>query len=228
MSRPKKLTVPQYDLLKWVADGSLEGVYDGHSHRLSARALANRGLMTITGKGTTWHATITDTGTEELNKEQRRIETIRRQQEREALVREQRDEQQRQLSADATAILEKVQSTGEPVDLEQRYTDTYLAEIERFLLTSGTLPEGQKLTNEPTRMDPILGYTAYLRPDYEARIQPRDITVPRQLRNPHPAVTTFSQRRANVSKDKIPRAARALQTIVNEAERLGSMVSAAM
>lgn len=41
------LSVAQFDVLRWVADGCKDGVYEGGSHRVSARALHNRGLLEV-------------------------------------------------------------------------------------------------------------------------------------------------------------------------------------
>jgi hypothetical protein len=46
------LTVSQFDLLRWVADGCKDGVHEGSSHRVSARALHNRGFLRVSGSGT--------------------------------------------------------------------------------------------------------------------------------------------------------------------------------
>lgn len=60
-------------------------------------------------------------------------------------------------------------------------------------------------------MDPFLGVTVYLEPDFEASTAMRSFDIPRQLRNPHPAVVEFQSKKALVSKAEISRAARFLQ-----------------
>ncbi|MBM7518255.1 excisionase [Nocardioides nitrophenolicus] len=54
----------QLDVLKWIDEGCLPGRWppDDYSHTLSASALANRGLVTVKGRGPRWSATITDDG----------------------------------------------------------------------------------------------------------------------------------------------------------------------
>ncbi|AMB40202.1 MULTISPECIES: hypothetical protein [Paenarthrobacter] len=52
--------------MKWVDDGCPDGIFDGYSHRISARALADDRHITITGKGPTWTAKITQLGVELL------------------------------------------------------------------------------------------------------------------------------------------------------------------
>jgi hypothetical protein len=66
MAQRKTLTEQQVSLLRWIAEGCPEGVMDGMSHRVSAAALRNRGLVTISGRGSTWAAKITDAGRDYL------------------------------------------------------------------------------------------------------------------------------------------------------------------
>ncbi|WOQ17580.1 hypothetical protein [Raineyella sp. W15-4] len=82
------LNAQQIAVLDWIKAGCPEGVYDddtNYSHRTSARALANRGLVTIHGHGPTWTATLTargkvwpDATTEEKSVRQRLAERDRR------------------------------------------------------------------------------------------------------------------------------------------------------
>ena len=53
----------QVSVLAWIRDGCPDGVYpDGYGHRLTARALASRGLVKISGHGDSWRAELTDKG----------------------------------------------------------------------------------------------------------------------------------------------------------------------
>lgn len=67
------LTVSQFDLLRRVADGCKDGVYEGSSYRVSARALHNRGFRRVSGSGTTWAVHITPDGTRRLQEEGERV-----------------------------------------------------------------------------------------------------------------------------------------------------------
>ena len=68
MVKVKQLNAKQVEILQWVADGCPDDQYDdGFAHRIVARALEGRGLVSIKGRGATWHATITDDGTAGLN-----------------------------------------------------------------------------------------------------------------------------------------------------------------
>jgi hypothetical protein len=57
------LSVTQFDLLSWVSGGCKGGTYEGTSYRVSARALHNRGLIRVEGRGSAWTAKITAEGT---------------------------------------------------------------------------------------------------------------------------------------------------------------------
>lgn len=60
-----RLTDRQVAVLEWIKAGCPAGAYDDdehYSHRLSARALANRGLVKVRGHGPTWDATLTPRG----------------------------------------------------------------------------------------------------------------------------------------------------------------------
>jgi hypothetical protein len=60
------LTEKQVSILHWIADGRPDRIMDGDSHRISAAALRNRGLVTTSGRGPTWWAEITQAGREYL------------------------------------------------------------------------------------------------------------------------------------------------------------------
>jgi hypothetical protein len=66
MAQRKTLTEQQVSLLRWIAAGCPYGVMDGVHHRISVAALRNRVLVTISGRGSTWAAKITDAGQDYL------------------------------------------------------------------------------------------------------------------------------------------------------------------
>ena len=59
-----KLTERQQEVLNWIKDGCPEGVYlpEEFGHKTTARALHNRGLVRISGQGSTWSAALTERG----------------------------------------------------------------------------------------------------------------------------------------------------------------------
>lgn len=76
------LNAGQQAILQWIVEGRPPGVYpdDEFSHRVSARALKNRGLVEISGHGKSWRATPTERGrcwpavTEKDRRERERLE----------------------------------------------------------------------------------------------------------------------------------------------------------
>lgn len=61
-SRPISLTSRQREVLRWIADGCPEREWPDETHKLSARALAARGLVDVRRRKKVWTATITDDG----------------------------------------------------------------------------------------------------------------------------------------------------------------------
>ena len=62
MAHRKTLNERQVNVLRWIADGCRDDVLDGDTHRISAAALRNRGLVKTSGRGPTWTARITEAG----------------------------------------------------------------------------------------------------------------------------------------------------------------------
>lgn len=220
------LTVAQFDLLRWVAEGCPDGVYEDTSHRVSARALHNRGLIKVDGRGATWSAKVTPEGARRLQEEVKRVEAERARLRREEQARAERERAVQQLRERAVEVLEGVVAAGGRLELGTGVDEREMTRMGDVLLREHLVPAGERLSQEPTRMDPSLGVTAYLEPDFAARTQVRAFTVPRQLRDPHAAVVAFQDKRALVSKAQIPRAARFLQGLVDAAGSMGWKVSA--
>lgn len=220
------LTVAQFDLLRWVADGCKDDVYEGTSHRVSARALHNRGLLRVSGSGKTWTARITPDGTRRLKEETKRVEAERERVRKEQQAKAEREREQQQLRDRAAELLDDVIIAGGRLDLGLEMDPRDVERMRGSLANSDLLPEGQRLAQEPTRMDPVLGVTVYLEPDFEALTAVRSFTVPRQLRNPHPAVAAFQSKKALVSKGQLGRAARFLQAVVLAVTEVGWKVPA--
>lgn len=60
--RQTPLNDAQLTVLRWIEDSCPAGVFDDWSHRSSAKALSNRGLVSIEGHGVNWHAELTEDG----------------------------------------------------------------------------------------------------------------------------------------------------------------------
>lgn len=61
-SRGVPLNPIQLEVLRWVGDGCPSGAYEDWSHRITARALHNRGLVRVSGHGAGWKASIEPEG----------------------------------------------------------------------------------------------------------------------------------------------------------------------
>lgn len=66
MAQRKTLTEKQVALLRWISTGCPDGVMEDDFYRISAAALRNRDMVTISGRGPTWSAKIAPAGAEYL------------------------------------------------------------------------------------------------------------------------------------------------------------------
>lgn len=62
VDRHTLLKPSQVAVLRWIADGCPDGVMQGHSYKTTALALQDRRLVTVSRKGGTWCATLTEGG----------------------------------------------------------------------------------------------------------------------------------------------------------------------
>ncbi|WP_254593078.1 hypothetical protein [Prescottella equi] len=216
----------QFDLLEWVSNGCPGGVYEGSSHRVSARGLHNRGFIRVVGKGKSWTAKITPEGVHCLKEQAKRVAVERERERRVEQAKAEREREQQELRTSAIEMLEATVAAGGRLDLGSGFSAQELTRIAEYLALEQLLPEWQRLAHEPTRMDPDLGLTTYLEPDFEALTPTRPFRVPQYLRDPHPAVAAFRGKRAYVSKPQIARAARFLQAMVSAATEVGWKVPA--
>lgn len=226
MGRPADhLSVAQFDLLRWVADGCKDGVHEGSSYRVSARALHNRGFLRVAGSGSTWAAQITADGTRRLQEESKRIEAEREHALQQKQARAAREREQQQLRDRAAELLHDVVAAGGRLDLGPGADSDDIRRMQSILAQSGLLPEGQRLAQELTRMDPVFGVTVYLEPDFATLTVLRAFTVTGQLRDPHPAVVAFRDKKDLVSKAEVGRDARFLQALATVATTVGWKVT---
>lgn len=69
MKRDAPLNERQARVLRWVSEGCPEGVFGGHGHKVTAVALQNRGLVTVSRSAGLWRATLTAAGMRHLGQE---------------------------------------------------------------------------------------------------------------------------------------------------------------
>lgn len=215
------VSVRQYEILDWISRGCPEGVYSGTGHRQTARALHNRRLVRVTGRGATWRAVVTEQGAAVLAKEKERVQAERERQRQEEERRAAERERESHAQAAAEQILDEVLSSGGRLEVGTRYTNRQIADIEQRVAGSPNLPLGKRLTHEPIKMDESLGFVLYLEPSFVDLIDLKPVHVPGQLRRPHELTTAFRGKRANVSRTSLQRAARIVEAIITNALERG-------
>lgn len=222
LASPSAVDMPisprQYDVMEWVQDGCPERADDASMYRAATRQLHNRGLLHVTGSGANLTAAVTPLGKQVMTRQRSEIERRRRQEQAEAervAAQRREEEERRQFGID---LITKVAAAGGRLDVGRRLGRYELSQVVGALRGNHGLPTGQRLAFEPTMMDERLGFTVYFAPDFDVQVEPTTVLVPAQLRQPSTAVVAFRERRAHVTKDSIPRAARILQAVVDAAE----------
>jgi hypothetical protein len=202
---PEQLNQTQVDVLRWVADGCPDGVYtDGWQHRIVARALHNRGLISVAGNGATWRATLTTTGREWLAAPP--TDVLPGMAEADQLVAQ-------VIEAGGTLAV----SAAQGPELKR------LLQLIRMSVHSANRPRGQKLEvrSEGYRSGPER--TIHFVDNLDELVEVRPVPVPERVAKYHPAVRQYldSRRSQHVSKEQLSRAARILQAVAAEAEARG-------
>jgi hypothetical protein len=206
----KNLNEKQFEVLRWIADGSPRGVMDSDSHRISAAALRNRGLVTTSGRGQTWAATITTAGREYLKQAGGPTPPIPRQANTSVTA---------QLVNDVIAaggslrVPRKNWSDGNSVDYANRA---------RLAEQYGKVPPGKHLTvtmasPEEIQIDLVDAPESIVEDDAPP------IPIPIKVARYHSVVRQFREHseRHEVSRSALPRVLRILQGLIVEAERRG-------
>ena len=236
----RPVTPRQLEVLRWVADGCPQNAWSGDTHKLSARALEARGLITVSRRNGTWSAVLRPAGQHYLGHGEYPRTTasshglpVHVNEEATAAPRT----RQRARGTDcqtsprcATAGQTSASRiTGRAADLrdqrgrgsltvesasEQEHAnlDAQVRAIRRF----GKLPPGlQLLVKQPSWSKRVL--TIVPLPDWMSA-EPVPVPVPPQLRNPHPAVAALRDSdRLPVSGPPRNRALRLLQALATAA-----------
>lgn len=209
MAQRKTLTEQQVSILRWIAEGCPDGVIRGNSHRISAAALRNRGLVKTSGRGPTWKATITEAGREYLD----RVDGPEPPAPRRPNV-----SVTQQLVNDVIAaggsmrVPYKSWSDPDSIDYANR---ARLAERYR------KVPAGKRLAISPVDGGLEISLIEVLDKGEPAELVAVD--VPEKVARYHPAARQFRdvRPRQEVSHELLPRATRIVHAIAIEAERRG-------
>lgn len=211
MAHRTTLNSNQINLLRWVAYGCAPGFYEGIAYRISAAALHKRGLVQITGRGSTWSARLTQRGREYLDQVDGTEPPVARQ----ANV-----SVTQQLVDDVIAaggsrrFPQKRWQTLDEVDFERR---ARLAEV------YGKVPADKRLVVRRVSNDEIEvviedapGYTG-------GRLEVTPVNVPARVARYHSVARLFRERteRHEVSRSQLTRASRLIHAIALEADRRG-------
>lgn len=197
------LNAPQTEVLRWIAAGCPDDVMHGPSHRVSALALKTRGLVTVSGRGTSWAAEVTPRGQEYL----------------ERLAEEERvaEELVSKVAADSGVL--RVPLRLEPRDVDY---EGLVAQAHRL----GKVPAGRKLTisHDYGRREYVIRLAEAAG---TASIQPKPVPVPDRLVRPHHVAKQFRQQtdKHRVSRAELARATRIVHAIATQAETRGYGVS---
>lgn len=201
---PDQLTKKQIEVLSWVRDGCPAGEYPegNYEHRISARALERRGLVSISGQGPSWKAKITKAGRARLEKSG--LEEIHR------------------AESEAEQLIQQVLAAGGELQVARDEESRYKKLVSQSF-RSPLRPHGKKLATK-RRGDWFNGdlFVVFV-PHFRDEILPKPVLVPKRVAKYHPAVKAYLERKDwhYASANLVPRAARVLHALAIEAERRG-------
>jgi hypothetical protein len=205
----RTLNERQLEVLRWIADGSPRGGMDGDSHRISAAALRRRGLVTISGRGPTWLATVTTMGREYLKQADGPTPPVPRQ--ANVSVTE-------QLVKDVIAAGGSLRVPRKNWHYQGGVDYANRAQLaERY----GKVPAGKRLIVEVVSPEEL--QIALMEAPEDMVEDAPPVPVPMKVARYHPVVRQFRERpeRHEVSRAALPRVLRILQGLIAEAEQRG-------
>jgi hypothetical protein len=221
-TNPVLLNRKQIEVLQWIRTGCPANVFTiGYDHRIIARALERRGLITITGRGPTWSAAITETGKEwQYNAPEHGSS---------AAVPVGESAAQKQISlppaeTEADRLIAKVQEAdGRLILPEDRDTEKTHERLVRLSLKSPARPKGKKLQIVPTGKWGHGPKAIVFTEHFDDHVEARPVPVPERISKYHPGVKAFLADREwqYVTSEHLPRAGRILQAIAIEAAKRG-------
>lgn len=205
---PKPLSVLQSKVLRWVNDGCPGSIFEGYSHRIAARALADDRYITTTGKGPTWTAKITQRGVELL-------EGI-----------DDSDANNHTHYSEADNFIQKLIAAGGVLEVEGGYQRAAVNDaLIRDVMKSALRPKGYKLE--------ITSVGSWQSPKYEARwarhfpddVDERPVPIPDTVGKYHPVAKAYRDGTKGVSKEHVARAAKLLHALATEGTARGYEVT---
>ncbi|TDL34039.1 hypothetical protein [Arthrobacter nitrophenolicus] len=180
----------------------------GYSHRIAARALADDRYITITGKGPTWTAKITQLGVELLKS----IDDS--------------DSNSHTHESEADKFIQKLTAADGVLEVEGGYRHAAVNDaLIRGVMKSALRPKGYKLE--------ITSVGSWQSPKYEARwarhfpddVDERPVPIPDTVGKYHPVAKVFRDGTRGVSKVHVSRAAKLLHALATESTARGYEVT---
>ena len=211
----------QRDVLAWVGSGCPDGRFEGYTHRISAAALASRGLIRVSGRGPTWRAELTPSGEAVLGEPPNADPSSNvGSSERPAPRKHVPLSKSEQLMAEAAAAGGALRVPYWREEGKPDYRQRALA-AQRL----GKVPVGKRLVLERVR-----GGELEIRledvPEGLAA-EPLPVPVPARLQRLHAIAARYRDNTQNhqVSRAALPRSVRIVHALAVEAERRGYQVS---
>ncbi|WIB25398.1 hypothetical protein [Curtobacterium sp. MCSS17_015] len=204
----------QLRVLRWVERGCPDGEYvdDNYGHRITAKALASRGLLTITGHGPSWKAVLTAAGTARVAAEQG-APTV------------QAPDSGAQSSA-AEELVARLDAAGRALTIDKPDGDVDYVKLVDAVNRSDARPRGKKLScrrKHWTQAWPlVIEYDDFFWDLVDVPNVPP--VAPRARLGAH--AKTFAESKSDqfVTKELIPRASRVIEAFARYAEQLGYAV----
>lgn len=201
------LNEKQLRVLRWVADGTPSDAHPegDYSHRITAKALASRGLIRVEGRGASWQAELTAAGKTRVAK----LKAVA-----EAPLED---------GSDITALVARLNEAGGRLELDERADGIAYAPLIHKANKSDLRPRGQEFFLSTQRWQtPWLQVLEYREWFWDLIDVPEVPKVPVGSRL-SPLAKTFVESKGDqfVTKDSVPRAARVLEAVIRHAEKQG-------
>jgi hypothetical protein len=215
MAQRKTLTERQIAVLRWIGDGCPDGVMTDESHRISAGALRNRGLVKTSGRGPTWAAAISDAGRAYLEQVDGPNPPVPR----------------HAGGGVAAQLVAAVVAAGGSLRVPRHQywrqgSVDYQRRVE-LAIRHDKVPRDKRLMVTSVSPDELQIDLVDAPPGTDVDVMP--VPVPEHVRRYHAVVTRFRElsERHEVSRAQLPRTLRVLQGLVVEVEKRGHTVEVA-
>jgi len=208
---PVHLNDKQLRVLRWVERGCPDGEYvdDNYGHRITAKALASRGLVRVEGHGTSWSATLTDAGAS-------RVAQLKP-------APSPPTDGPGKSDDDVVDLLHRVETAGGRLDVDDRGDDIDYRKLVWRFNKSEYRPRGKELQ---------LSYPGWfdqnqLRLEYRDwfwdLVEAPEVQAVASKSHLGPLAKAFLESKGDqfVTKESLPRAARIIESIVRHAAKVG-------